>query len=145
MNNRELRRKIAEDTLAILEKGYFISPSGKRIEIEDLQRKSESNTKLYKPTESDELLKSLSDQESSQDTTITVTNQTTLAATRALIQEGYEDVLCLNFASAKNPGGGFLGGSQAQEESIARSTGLYNCQMKVFEYYEVNRKEKSCK
>ncbi|TDL14760.1 hypothetical protein BD410DRAFT_796972 [Rickenella mellea] len=31
----------------------------------------------------------------------------------------------LNFASAKNPGGGFLGGAQSQEESIARSSSLY--------------------
>ena len=31
----------------------------------------------------------------------------------------------LNFASAKKPGGGFLAGSQAQEESIARSSTLY--------------------
>ena len=51
---------------------------------------------------------------------------------------------CLNFASAKNPGGGFLGGSQAQEESLARSTGLYPCQKSNFEYYEVNRQTKSC-
>ncbi|EKM53644.1 uncharacterized protein PHACADRAFT_260111 [Phanerochaete carnosa HHB-10118-sp] len=31
----------------------------------------------------------------------------------------------LNFASAKRPGGGFLKGSKAQEESIARSSTLY--------------------
>ena len=32
---------------------------------------------------------------------------------------------CLNFASAKNPGGGFLRGTMAQEESIAYSSALY--------------------
>jgi len=49
-------------------------------------------------------------------------------------------VLALNFASAKNPGGGFLGGSQAQEESLARSSALYHC-LDGRSFYEVNRKD----
>jgi uncharacterized protein (TIGR02452 family) len=47
--------------------------------------------------------------------------------------------LCLNFASAKNPGGGFLSGSQAQEESLARSSGLYACLLPMTEMYDYNR------
>ncbi|MGF7535574.1 TIGR02452 family protein [Bacillus mexicanus] len=42
----------------------------------------------------------------------------------------------MNFASAKNPGGGFLRGSNAQEESLARSSGLYvsiSTQQKMYE------------
>ncbi|KAH8796870.1 hypothetical protein DL96DRAFT_1010442 [Flagelloscypha sp. PMI_526] len=41
------------------------------------------------------------------------------------ISDGIAKVGTLNFASAKSPGGGFLGGSQAQEESLARSSNLY--------------------
>lgn len=144
MNNREQRKKIAEETLKILERGYFETPSGNRIDITNLQEKAELGTKLYKPKDSDEILGKGSYEELGISTEIQVTNQTTLDAVRALIKEGHKDVLCLNFASAKNPGGGFLGGSQAQEESIARSTGLYNCQIKSFEYYEVNRSTVSC-
>merc|ERR1712187_121296 len=33
----------------------------------------------------------------------------------------------LNFASARRPGGGFRNGAEAQEESLARSSGIYPC------------------
>ncbi len=144
MNNRETRRKIAEDTLDILKKGFYTAENGDEINVKQLQEKAETGTKLYSPMASDELIKNAVFPKLDSATEIGVTHQTTLDATRDLIAEGHEDVLCLNFASAKNPGGGFLGGSQAQEESIARSTGLYNCQNKCFEYYEVNRQTKSC-
>ncbi|MAX81710.1 MAG: TIGR02452 family protein [Crocinitomicaceae bacterium] len=144
MNNREYRKQLAEETLQILDKGFYTSVSGKKIDISQLQHKAEQFTKVYTPEESDELLKQLPYTTADFETNISVTNQATLDAVRMLIAEGHEDVLCLNFASAKNPGGGFLGGSQAQEESIARSTGLYNCQIKTQGYYETNRKHKSC-
>lgn len=143
MNNRTKRKLIAEDTLKILEQGFFKNAQDETINIEGLQAKAEENTRVYRPEELDVLLSRLK-YEPQAVTEIVVNDKTTLDATRALIAEGHEDTLCLNFASARNPGGGFLGGSQAQEESIARSTGLYNCQLKASEYYEVNRKVKSC-
>ncbi|MDB5297017.1 MAG: hypothetical protein JWO31_3000, partial [Phycisphaerales bacterium] len=48
-------------------------------------------------------------------------------------------VLALNFASAKNPGGGFLGGSRAQEESLARPSALYATLVTKQGYYDANR------
>ena len=44
-----------------------------------------------------------------------------------------------NVSCATNPGGGFLLGSQAQEESIARSSGLYLTLQGKPEYYEYHR------
>ena len=144
MNNREKRKYIAEDTLKILEQGYFQTTNGKTISIKEAQATAVENTLIYTPEMSDDLLVNRNKQSLAKATIIEVHSETTLNATRRLIAEGYKEVICLNFASAKNPGGGFLGGSQAQEESIARSTGLYNCQMKAWDYYEVNRKTKTC-
>lgn len=61
-----------------------------------------------------------------QETAIDVRNESTLDAARRLVAAGRRPV-ALNFASAKNPGGGFLGGARAQEESLARSSALYAC------------------
>ena len=56
-------------------------------------------------------------------THVEVTNESTLTCAMRLVRSGkFKNVCALNFASAKNPGGGFRGGSQAQEESIARSS-----------------------
>jgi len=144
MNNRDARKQIAEDTLQILEQGYYQTPAGTKIDIRTAQYYAEENTLVYRPQSSDKLLENSTFETCKQPTEITVTHQTTLDAVRSLISEGHTDVACLNFASARNAGGGFLGGSQAQEESIARATGLYNCQQQANEYYQTNRKIKSC-
>lgn len=144
MNNREQRKLIAQDTLKILQQGFYQTPTGEKIDIGTQQKAAEINTKLYSPKMSDELLVQRNANSFSTETKFVVKYATTLDAVRDLIEEGKSNIACLNFASAKNPGGGFLGGSQAQEESIARSTGLYNCQMNAWEYYEVNRNTKSC-
>jgi uncharacterized protein (TIGR02452 family) len=53
-------------------------------------------------------------------------------------------IACLNFASAKNPGGGFQSGAQAQEESLTRASSLYPTLTKYFsEMYEYNRSRKT--
>jgi uncharacterized protein (TIGR02452 family) len=59
------------------------------------------------------------------ETQIDLLEISTLQGARLLAQAGASRIGVLNFASAKNPGGGFLRGTQAQEESIARSSTLY--------------------
>lgn len=58
-------------------------------------------------------------------TAIQVTAESTLEAARRL-----PGAVCLVFGSARRPGGGFLNGASAQEESVARGSGLYAVETK---------------
>jgi uncharacterized protein (TIGR02452 family) len=142
---RNQRAAMAEETLLILDRGWYDHPAGGRVRIaEDLAR-SAAGTRLWAPEESRAALSRLAAERSASDrgtagpgTTVTrieVTNESSLAAARRL---GHP-VGCLNFASAKNPGGGFRGGAQAQEESLARSSGLYRCLLEAPEFYAFHR------
>lgn len=55
-------------------------------------------------------------------------------------EESYK-IAALNFASYKNPGGMFLQGSSAQEESICHHSNLYPILSKFESYYYLNNKQ----
>ena len=139
---RDTLRTIAEDTLAALERGWYRNGGGVRVEIGEATRRAIEGTTLHTPSSLATLLEGLRP-DGGGATVYEVTDETTLDAARRLHRRGAADILCLNFGSAKNPGGGFLGGASAQEESLARASGLYGCLLSASGYYEHHRRERS--
>lgn len=140
--NREQCIAAAEETLEILRRGRYTAAAGHAVEIHAWLQEAVKRTRLYRPAE---FPAELANTTRRFQTISTVTAETTLAAAyRLAFAESDDEPLCLNFASAKNPGGGFLSGAQAQEESLARSSGLYASIAPQVEMYEYNRLIKTC-
>jgi uncharacterized protein (TIGR02452 family) len=132
---------VAQETVAILEKGSYEAPSGKMVELGGLIDAAVKGTKLYPPGSLDSWEPASPPGSSPR---VEVTAETTAEAGRRLVQgEGVEKVAALNFASARNPGGGFLRGAKAQEEDLARCSALYYCLLTQPAYYDVNRATES--
>jgi uncharacterized protein (TIGR02452 family) len=138
--NRNSRARLGQETVEIVERGWYDSPGGGRVDLSPLVSQCLASTTLYRPSKLDDVVHCTAQRDTAHKTSFEVVNETSLSASRRLVsQHGGSTTLCLNFASAKNPGGGFLGGSQAQEESLARSSGLYASLVSQTEYYEANR------
>lgn len=134
---------LAKETLEIIERGYYTTSAGNKVDIAKSVEVAIEGTCLYRPEDFPNDI--VEGGPGTEETAIEVTSETTLAAAQRLFESsGESDLLCLNFASAKNPGGGFLSGSQAQEESLARSSCLYPCLMSKRELYDHNRKLETC-
>ncbi|MGF1430040.1 TIGR02452 family protein [Kitasatospora sp. LaBMicrA B282] len=69
---------------------------------------------------------------------IEVTAEGSMQAAERLTGAGGE-VGVLNFASARNPGGGYLRGARAQEEDLCRTALLHSCLLRVPEHYAAHR------
>jgi uncharacterized protein (TIGR02452 family) len=122
-------RAIARDTVAIAERGgYRIGDS--EVVIGDQVARAVAGTRLYLPEDTVPAPAPVTAAPA-----VEVTNESTLAATRRLGGE----LACLVFASARNPGGGFLNGAQAQEESLARGSALYPCLRAAGDFYAHHR------
>ncbi len=93
---------------------------------------------LYPPKKLDQLRTSLAGVNSAH---VRVIDGTTQAVAGEMARMG--PVMLLNFASARNTGGGFLNGAKAQEEDLCRCSGLYACLLKCSEYYAANRQQQS--
>jgi uncharacterized protein (TIGR02452 family) len=117
--DRRRAREVGQETVRILEAGSYTTAAGATVDITAHLRRSVEDTRSYPPEDPLAAVKP-----GDKKTLYEVVNESTLTAARRLVGAGHRPA-ALNFASAKHPGGGFLSGGRAQEESLARSSGLY--------------------
>lgn len=130
-------KQSAQEVLDLIEKGFYVF-EGKKISIAEACDASQRGSRMYTPPELEALRQH---PPGGPPPNVTVINGTTQTIAKTLATEG--PILLLNFASARNPGGGFLNGAKAQEEDLCRCSALYPTLLQHMEYYEINRRQTS--
>ena len=129
----------AREVLRVLDEGGYVGAGVSWVAIGDLQAAAERGTRSYTPDELKELRERA--QAGSSKPRVEVIEATTSQA--ALMLSNEAPLALLNFASARNPGGGFLRGPRAQEEELCRCSGLHRTLVSQPDYYRANREESS--
>ncbi|MET9712730.1 TIGR02452 family protein [Nocardiopsis alba] len=131
-------REVWRQTREAYERGSY-PLEGREVDLSAPLAEMRSGTRLHTPEE----ITSLPLPEPRFETRYEVTGEDTLAAARRLTVETGGRVAALNFASARNPGGGVANGARAQEESLARSSALYDSLIRCPDFYAHHRAERS--
>lgn len=126
----------AQEVLQLLETGSYQTET-QTVDIEAAQAAAVAGSRLYTPARCEELRAGATPGTPE----VLVVDGTSQVVAQRLASDG--PLLVLNFASARNPGGGFLNGAKAQEEDLCRCSGLYPTLLEHPTYYRVNRAQKS--
>ena len=133
--NRAYFFQVSESVINECESGFYVNKSGETVELKE----KESITLTDFVDHENKI--SLKKEKSKKKGELDVKFLTTIGAGYELVvEEGYEKTIALNFANPIEPGGGFLRGSNAQEECCCRCSGLYKTILSRTEFYENNIK-----
>ncbi len=138
MNARTKNVSLAKDTLDVLKHKQYIAPSGNIVDISFALDEAIDHTKLFQDVTPAIYAQPTSPVASVTAPIVDVVNETTTQAAVRLLADNKKDIVALNFASARNVGGGFLSGAVAQEEDLCRRSGLYVCTKRKPVFYNEN-------
>ncbi|KAK1177691.1 TIGR02452 family protein [Streptomyces sp. NBS 14/10] len=151
-------RAIARETERIVAEGGYTAPSGHAVRLAEHIDRATEGTRLYEPVQTvasrrgsalaEEIARVAAEalghgEQPDRDTRFEVTGESSLEAARRLVAGVDGPVAVLNFASARNPGGGYLNGAQAQEEALCRASALYACLRTAPDFYAAHRADPS--
>ncbi|MFC9428798.1 TIGR02452 family protein [Streptomyces sp. NPDC056987] len=140
-------RGIAKETEEIVRTGVYRAPDGREVVLRAELDAAVAGTRMYGPGPVGPAGPSsgaaVSGRTERGGPVVEVTGESSLEAARRLTAaDPGAPVAVLNFASARNPGGGYLNGAQAQEEALCRASALYATLRAAPEFYAHHRADR---